>query len=1146
MAGDIASAYVRLRPDTTGFKQEANKQVADSLKGVKRTVASALGGAGVFEVLKSTFEAAAGKQSAARQIELTVKNAGAAWTVYGKTVEQILDSQETKTGFDFEEQAQALGRLEQQIKNTPKALALLSTAEDISRARGIGLAQVSVALSRAYAGNTQSLSRLGIVLPKYTKQQDLVKSALLDVKAAEEAKAQSQAKNYEGTRKLTAAQQDLAKESVVQLKQREADLKAQLTAAAADDKRAGSTAALAEVTKRYAGQTEGYLNTASGSLAQFHVSLQQLQETLGTAFLPLLTEGAHTVGRWALELSQSQSVQDGAAHAAHEVGAAIGSIADAIRTALPLVHLLQGVLDTVGPGPILATITAYKLIPAILARVVAAEAAVSGEQAAIEAGFAGVSTSLAGLQEELAGFAAQVTATLAPEAELAGEASGVAAALTEQTAATAALTGVQQTLFAAEEEVAGAQLELLTQGELLAASNTQVAATWAEIELAATLATNAEIRAAAGTATVAEANAAVAVSAEAAAAAEAGMTLAAGPLIAAAALLAGGIYYLSTRQSEASKITSDLTKQLGALAQARKDAATAAAAEKTDDSQIPALKRARVQALDDIATAQARYDTAAGSGHASRKELADDAKAIADAQARWRDTNKQVASTEQNKRDAVKDSAKALQDQQVALENAAGDLEKLKAQTFHVALGARGGDGAKQAILDAQDYANRVRKARDANNDLSQAEKDRYTALAGFVEGIKRAPTDKEITLYLNTNPALDAWKALKSTIQDVLTTDAGPGSRGDHATTVVLHGGEAELKKNAKKAAVTYSQEFVSHIDVGGIADAITSAISDARGNISTQSSALADAVGSALDERLRRTTLPLLAEIKSLQGSLDAESAANSAKDAAQAVTDAQAKLAQLQSVYGSGSLTAGQSGEIAAAQQAVATAQQQVADAAKQARIKSLQDEVDAAGKSEDLRKTATTRSLADLADEFNRGKITQAKYLAGVRKVLAGQQVSFKSAGALLGSAFADGFTDSLKNLRAQVLLLSPAQRGSSTLTKPTSVTKAGGDAIQSVLDQIAQSGGKFTLDNVGKLPKGINVAGLVAAAKAQRAEESYRAATTKGQQTGLQYAQETNRHLEVIAGLLKDGTHVTVTGDGKATKKTRATAKATNQ
>lgn len=503
---------------------------------------------------------------------------------------------------------------------------------------------------------------------------------------------------------------------------------------------------------------------------------------------------------------------------------------------------------------------------------------------------------------------------------------------------------------------------------------------------------------------------------------------------------------------------------------------------------------------------------------------------------------------------SVRDAQKAEQDRAAGVRDSAKDLQGLVGAVRKIA------DSAETAGTFGKDKVALFGQALDALAKANPGLERQIEDLAGITKAAGEIPDD--VTIAVTLNPTLDSTQltaqltAFVDRSTALLRAQLSAGSanllRGGLGAPPKLdpfpnefpgeRGGKA-VATGAVKAAETFSTNFISHIDVGGIADAITSALDEARSNIVTQSDSIASAVGDALDERLKRTTLPLAREIEALQASLDASSQASAAANAADAVTKAQQKLDELRSVYGSGALTQGQSTEISDAQRALEQAQQSVADAGKQARISSLQDQIDTAKTAEEQRKASVTQNLADLAAEFNTGKISQERYLAGVQKILKDQELSFKSAGQLLGTAFADGFSDALKNLRAQVLVLTGDQRKGSTLTKPTSVSAAGASATQSILDQIAQSGGKFTLDNAGSLPKGVNVSALVAAAKRQREEDSYRVSSSKKQQEGLDYQADTNRHLERVVELLKSGTHVVVGADG-AKKKTRATAKAT--
>lgn len=1142
MAGDIATRYVRIRPDTTGFKHETNRQVEESLKGIRKTVGAAIGGLGIYEILKSTFEAAAHEQSAIKQIELAVKNAGSEWVVYGKTVKEILDEQEHAKGFDMPEQAQAFGRLEQQTKNTKLALADLSIAMDVSRARHLQLAQVATALSRLEGGNAQSLSRLGIITDKYSGAQDALKQQIHDVTVALQAQGAAHQKTYDGQLRVTSSQAALMNLSKSELKQREADLKAQLAGAAAADKQVTTQRARAELIKRYGGQAEAFAHTAAGQLAILHTSIEQVQEEIGNAFLPLLTAGAKDLSEWAYSLSRSSSFLHGTETAAHDLGQALHAIGDGIHAIEPLISVAQSLIDVIGVGPVLASVAAWKLLPPVLALAAGGEAALSADTQALQVAINGVQTSLDG-------FAAKVAAVGGVEAEATVATEGLTAAQGALVAEIDAAIIATDALFVAEEQLAGAQLQLTSSAELAAAAESTYGAV-----TAGTIAQH-EAAAAAIEAETVAADAATASTR----AAGVGLSGLLGPL----ALAAGAVYFLhehfKTADHTAANFKTTIDSLNAAVKLSQADVTGARISKDQAKAQLESAKVAREAALERVRTDQ--------TSTVGLSQLVTDQTALRDTTLSLRSATHAYANAVDEVKQREADRKKGLSDQHTELAALVKQTQALGTESARAAA-FLAGHGKTSWLKDLDTHAldfflKSLDKLAADNPSMTTAIED----LRGVAKAAHAIPD--QVTIGLILNPSLSGAELTQRIVAQLTAAQhaaqaqlsAGAGgllgrgglaplpvkSGADFAADFTRAGGvfpsevKERVKKDAKAAAQTFSTSFVTHIDVAGIGDAIKSALDSARSNIVSQSDSIATVIGNALDERLRRTTLPLTREIKALQDQLDAESAASSAASAATALTDAQAKLAQLRSVYGSGALTAGQSKEISDATQGVADAQRAIDDNAKQARIASLQDQIDAAGKAEELRKQASSRNLADLADEFNRGRITQAQYLEGVRKVLADQKVSFKSAGHLLGVAFADGFGDALKNLEDQVLALTGQQRRGSTLTKPTSVTKAGRDATQSVLDQIAQSGGKFTLDNLDQLPKGVNVSALLNAAKAQRAEESYRVASGKAQQTGLQYAQETNRHLERIATLLQHP-HVVVADGSKP--KTRATAKAT--
>lgn len=1005
MTSVIADAYVRLRPDVTGFQADAEAQVRGALSGVQKLVIGALGVASVAEGIKSVADAAVNFQQAVALTQKTVENAGASWTVYGKTVEQVLDEQAKSTGFSFDDLYQGFNRLETTLKNTPEALKDLGLAEDISRARGLQLTQVTTALSRAAGGSTTSFQRLGIIIPKVTSASDELKSKLADIQAAQTAQTESQAKHYQGTIQLTQAQLDLAKLSPIQLKNLADQTKAQEAAATATDKAASTTQAFAYLQKAFGGDAATFANTAAGSFDKFRQSLEIAEAELGTALLPTLKSAADQAAIYANELGSSSSAQQALASGAGDVGTAIKALLDIVKDLEPELEATQKILSTIGVGPITVAIVAYKGL--------------------------GIAIGLA--QKAVAQFSGStLLATTATQEQT--------AAVSDQILVYRAATGWTTELAASEDALAASS-------EAATASGAELGAAFAGIGA---------------------------------------------PELIGIAALAGGIYELNQYLDKGSDSLDGLREGYKQLAAAAPNTAASAAAVKNLVDQYTSLAGA-------LRTADAVGGAKAGFGDAATF-----AKTAADATQDW------IAKVDQ-------------------LANSIGASDpKLKNQIQNI----------------------------------------EYIAVA-----TGKIPSSKEIQIILNDKDALGTLNDVKTALSNPLvlhvqTSLSQPGVFGaaaksgpaplldpagfDKGIASSLAAVTASLKKPVgdlgKSTAETFSQAFVTHIDVSGIATAFQQSLATAQGNLVTQTGGIADAIGSVLDQRLANRTLKAQNEIDALQRQLDAVDQSRTTRNDAEAVTSASATLASLQSAYGTGPLTTAQALEVQQAQQALADAQQDVVDNGKQIQITKLQQAQDTASKLEAVQKTQVSKSLADLGDELDKGKLSYTKYVTDVRSILSKEDVNLKTTGKLLGTAFADGFQDSVTSAFKQAGILAalgPSLLGSAPRgTAPTNPTKDEATAIQGVIDQIAQSGGRFTLDNVGKLPKGVNVAGLVSAAESQRKTDAYQTATKANSDKQLQYTQETNDHLKTAIALLKQGSnlHVTVV-DSSAKAKTRATAKA---
>jgi hypothetical protein len=1018
---DIATTYVRVRPNTAGFQKEAEAQLKGAVAGISKGLAFAIGGLGVAEGVKTLAEEAAQHESAVDQTRAAVKAAGAQWVVYGKNVEQALDEQARATGFSFEDLYQGFIRLETQIKNTPQALKVLGEAEDVARARHLGLAQAATALARASAGNVQSLSRLGIIIPKSTQAQDALKGKLLEVTHALDAQREARAKNYVGTIHLTDAELALTKLTPIQLKSLAEHIKLQQAQAKASDLQGSAAAALAEVQRRYGTQAETYAKTAAGEYARFRVEVAESAAELGKVLLPYLSDAASKAGEWAREVGESKGAANGLKVAAGDVAKGVHSIGNAIDSVKPELKLLGDLVQAVGPGPILAGVAAYKGISIAIGLATRAQ----------EKFDAAVALGAKGMQAEAE---AQAAVTAESEAGAAGSAGRLGLAG----------RGLAAGLFGPTGAIIGV------------------------------------------------------------------------------GLLAGGLYYLSTIQDETQKKTEDLQHAYESLAKATSGVKAAQDQVASARSAVGDASAARAAAADALKQAKARLDAAVDASKSATAE-ARAADAVAAAEARWRDANRTLIGSEHAKVTAINSSKKATDAQTksyIALIAKQIDLLHWDATTRVAARQSQiiggGSVGAATAAAQLLNLANKTK-------GLTEAQKFGLRQTADYIKALDKVPDDKTLYLLLDDeqfynklHKAVGAFQDADRSFYDWLTQKStSGGSRGGPSLKVAQKSG-GEL---GKASATAYTTAFVQTIDASSIAQALSDSIGQARSQIESSGNALASAVGDALDKRLADREKVLNATQKAIQDDIAKRNAAASARGAQQTNLDAATKLKELQDELGGGALTADQQVQLQAAKNAVLDAQDAIANASDQAKSDSIDKQKTALEAQNDAAKTAASRRIADLDAEFNRGLISQAKYIAGVRGLLGREQVNYKTTGRLLGGAFADGFRDSLGEILAQSKALGATGqaklRGAPTGAKAVSPLGDEAKAIQAFIDQVAQSGGRFNVANADKLPKGVKLGDLISAAASQKADAAYRQKTGKQGDATVEFTGQTADHTRDI-------------------------------
>ena len=153
------------------------RTVDDSSKHIGRSLAFATGGfvafAGAADFLKASIDAARTTEVAQKSLAAQLKASGESWTTSKTKIDQAGLSL-AKFGFTAEDSLQALTVLDRATGNVTKSIGIQGIAANIARARNISLSAAALILGKAYDGQTTSLKRLGVELPKGVKGMDAI------------------------------------------------------------------------------------------------------------------------------------------------------------------------------------------------------------------------------------------------------------------------------------------------------------------------------------------------------------------------------------------------------------------------------------------------------------------------------------------------------------------------------------------------------------------------------------------------------------------------------------------------------------------------------------------------------------------------------------------------------------------------------------------------------------------------------------------------------------------------------------------------------------------------------------------------------------------------------------------------------------
>lgn len=438
----------------SGFKAETETGVKSAFQGIGKIIGAAVAFGGVAEIGKSIVDAATEHQAAFDVLDRTIKNAGASTKVAGQEIESLLEKEARLKGFSDEELASSFVRLVSATGNSTKAYKDLGLAEDLARARHIDLATAALALSKAEQGSFTSLQRYGIIVHSASTETD----------------------------KLKAAHDRAVASGATFTAQQKQEYAAALATAKANDGLAKSVAAIQLVQSRFGGTANTFADTASGQIARLRQDFHQLEVQAGTPLLAGIAGGAEGLGELITKLVEGQRVGKAFAAGEKEITAGLHDVKAVAETVGPpllaIVSAGAKVVETIGAGPIIAAAAAYKGLQIVLVTVSRAEAfyastAALGAKAdkAVAAAKVGV-TETTTAATAATGASATATATAARSSQIAAAASIEEAAGIKAVAASAsgllvplgALIAETDALAVSEQAVAVASTEAAAGG----------------------------------------------------------------------------------------------------------------------------------------------------------------------------------------------------------------------------------------------------------------------------------------------------------------------------------------------------------------------------------------------------------------------------------------------------------------------------------------------------------------------------------------------------------------------------------------------------------------------------------------------------------------------------------------------------------
>lgn len=337
---EIGEAYVRIRPDSSGFEREAETGISGSFKRLATTAATAFASAGVAAVGGALTKLSQSQERATINLRRAVENTGTSFKAYGKDLD-IAERQQAKFGNNSIETTKALTTLTFKLKDPKKALDALSLASDVAAAKNISLEEATSLVTRAYSGNVKVLGQFGInikdskaAITDATKAQVAHREAVERVHKAEQDLSDLQA-ILAAKKKITIsdefrlrdAKQELAEAQAGLTTATQVDVAAQ---AAAQGAIKGTDEAVGKLRESVKGLADEQASTLEGRLKGVRAELQNFAieagQKAGPAIAALGTASTLAANAVAVGLNPALLGTVGAFGAAAAAGAGLGVV----------------------------------------------------------------------------------------------------------------------------------------------------------------------------------------------------------------------------------------------------------------------------------------------------------------------------------------------------------------------------------------------------------------------------------------------------------------------------------------------------------------------------------------------------------------------------------------------------------------------------------------------------------------------------------------------------------------------------------------------------------------------------------------------------------------------------------------------------